>query len=123
MKTISPLLIALFLFNSVCLGQTTSEKSQSKNVITIKMKNLSKESDARSVDRILIQCKNIYSSETDLKSGICKIIADKSITPETISKYLSDSEYTFDFVSIKTATDKDLEQEKRSNNKFIGHAK
>ena len=122
MKTISPVFIALFLFTTVCFGQTATDTTASKKLIVIKMKNFTKESDARVVDRIFIQCKDIYSSETDFKTSICKIIADKTITYETISKYLSDKGYAFEPVSIKPATAKDLEQEQRSNKKFIQHA-
>lgn len=126
MKTILSFLIALFLFTTIGFGQSQTVTSTTKNKIMFKVKNLQKENDALSVDRILIQCDNIYSSKTNFKSGVCEIIADTIVSTETIGKCLLNSGYLFEIVSIKPMTDREVETELNStdnNNKFIKHVK
>jgi len=110
MKTTS-ILFAFFLIANICFGQTQNSTSKQKNKIVLKVTNIQKEQDALVIDRVLSQCKNIYSSKTDFKMGTCEIIADKNITIEIINNYLLDSGYKMEMVSIKPMTKEEVNKE------------
>ena len=110
MKTLS-MSLAFFLFVNICFAQTQSISSISKNKMVIKFTNFQKENDAASVDRILSQCSNIYSSKTDYATGLCEIVADSNITMETINKKLSLVDQTAMLVSSIPMTKEELIKE------------
>jgi hypothetical protein len=116
--------LTILLFVSVCFGQSQQTIiHEAKNKIVLKVINLQKEQDALVMDRILSQCKNIYSSKTNFKTGFCEIIADKIVSNEKIKEYLLNSGYIFQPVSIKSMTDQEVEIELNSGDNNIKQVK
>ncbi|HNW99024.1 MAG TPA: hypothetical protein PKK00_11500 [Bacteroidales bacterium] len=110
MRTTS-ILFALFMFANLCFGQTQNVSSKQKNKIVLKITTIQKEVDAPSVDRILIQCENIYSSKTSFSTGLCVIIAESKVTLEDINKRLSRIGQVAEQVSIKEISDEEITKE------------
>jgi hypothetical protein len=113
---ITTFFVAIFLLLSVCLVQAQTTKSEAKNKIVLKVSGLQKDQDVLVMDRILSQCKNIYYSKTNFQTGFCELIADKTITVETINNDLLSSGYSVELVSTKPISEEEIVKEGMINN-------
>jgi len=118
MRTIITL-FSLILFVNFSFGQSETVTNTAKNKIILKVTNLQKENDALSIDRIISQRDNIYSSKTDFKTGSCEVIADGNVTIDILKKYLQNSGYEIELVSVKPMTEKEFSREELNTYKNI----